>query len=166
MDENCKVSARVEGNYAYSNICGSFSDVEEMMAIRQATFSSIAKRRHLQENANIDLKVARLYQAKALISFCELARSHKTLQHALSASTYLNNIVDLCAEVALDISAAITLQTASVLWDQGEAISAIRLLQGLENANLNVIRQDISVGRTELLATLVRPKDFLRYFFC
>ncbi|RPB23770.1 hypothetical protein L211DRAFT_786209 [Terfezia boudieri ATCC MYA-4762] len=131
-----------------------FSDVEEMMAIRQATFSSIAKRRHLQENSNIDLKVARLYQAKALISFCELARSHKVLQHALSASTHLNKIVDLCAEVALDISAATTLQTASVLWDQGEATSSIRLLQGLENANLNVIQQDISVGRTELLATL------------
>ena len=166
MDENCKVSAKIEGDYAYSDICGSFSDVEEMMTIRQATFSSIAKRRHLQENANIDLKVARLYQAKSLISFCELARSHKVLQHALSASTHLNKIVDLCAEVALDISAATTLQTANVLWDQGEATSSIRLLQGLENANLNVIRQDISVGRTELLATLVRSKDPPRYLFC
>lgn len=55
----------------------------------------------------------------------------------------------------MDISAATTLQTASVLWDQGETISSIRMLQGLENTKLDVIRQDISVGRAELLATLV-----------
>lgn len=126
-----------------------------MVAIRQATFSSIAKRKHLQENANIDLKSARLYEAKALISACEISRSHKVLQHALSASMHLNKVVNLCAEVALDISAATTLQTASVLWDQGETISSIRMLQGLENTKLDVIRQDISVGRAELLATLV-----------
>lgn len=166
MDEDCKVSVGVEGNFTYSDICDSFSDVEEMMAIRQTTFSSIAKRRHLQKNANIDLKVARLYQAKALISFCELARSHKVLQHALSVSTHLNKIVDLCAEVALDISAVTTLQTASVLWDQGETTSSIRLLQGLENARLDVIRQDISVGRTELLATLVRSRYCPPYLPC
>lgn len=155
-----KIEGRIFSMFLAHSI-GSFSDVEEMMAIRQATFSSIAKRPHLQERANIDLKVARLYEAKALITVCELSRSHKILQHALSASTHLNKVSNLCTEVALDISAATTLQTASVLWDQGEAISSIRMLQGLDDAKLDIIRQDISVGRAELLATLVCLKCFL-----
>ena len=160
LDEDRKVSKDLNLRVIIylPNSLGSFSDVEEMMAIRQTTFSSIAKRQHLQEKANIDQKVARLYEAKALISVCELARSHKVLQHALSASTHLNEVSNLCTEVALDISAATTLQTANVFWDQGEALSAIRMLQGLENAKLDVLQQDISVGRAELLATLVCSK--------
>ena len=140
----------------YTNSCGSFSDVEELVAIRLAIFSSIVKRQHLQEKVNIDLKSARLYEAKALISACELARCHRALQHAISSSMHLNSLIDSCAEVALDISAAATLHAASVLWDQGEATTSIRMLQALESSGLDVNQQDISVGRAELLATLVR----------
>ena len=140
----------------YADSCVSFSDVEELVAIRLVTFSSIVKRQHLQENMNIDLKSARLYEAKALISACELARCHRALQHAISSSMHLNSLIDSCAEVALDISAAAALHAASVLWDQGEATTSIRMLQALESSGLDVIRQDVCVGRAELLATLVR----------
>lgn len=105
---------------------------------------------------NIDLKSARLYEAKALISACELARCHRALQHAISSSMHLNSLIDSCAEVALDISATATLNAANVLWDQGEATTSIRMLQALASSGLDVIRQDISVGRAELLATLVK----------
>lgn len=155
LDENRKVSFRFQGNFIFGSLSDRFSEVEEMVSIRQTTFGSIAKRQHLQEKSGIDLDAARLYEARALISVCELARSHNALQHALSASTHLNGVASQCQEVNLDISAVAALQTANVLWDQGEKITSIRMLQSLVSSEVNIMRQDISIALAELLTTLV-----------
>ncbi|KAF8475673.1 hypothetical protein BDZ91DRAFT_649584 [Kalaharituber pfeilii] len=148
-----EVWGRLERRIPWMKIAN-FSEVEEILSIRQVTFSSIAKRQHLQDKIQIDLRAARMYQAKALSSVCELARIHKVHQHALSACTHLSDIVAPCQEIGLDISAVAALQTANVLWDQGEILTSIRVLQELDNAKSDMITQDISIGRTELLATL------------
>lgn len=134
----------------------SFTDVEQLMSVRQAAFSSIAQRQHLRDLTKIDVKAARLNEARALIGVCELARSHKVLQHALSAATHLNNVMRLCKDVGLNISAATTLQTANVLWAQGETVSSISMLQDLKGSKTGLENQDIIVSPAELLTTLVR----------
>lgn len=124
------------------------------MAMRQATFSSLAKRAHLRQATKIDTKTARFLEAKALVCSCKMARSHKVLQHSLSAATQLSEAVESCKQVGLDISAVATLQAANVLWDQGQGISSIRMLQALKT-NSAVNQQSIVVGKAKLLAKLV-----------
>lgn len=125
------------------------------MSARQVIFSSLAKRAHLQDVTQIDIKAARLYEAKAIISVCELARVHNVHQIALSAATALNDVVRLCEDAGLDISAAATLQTATVLWDQKEIMPSITMLQELAKTGLSLATQDISVATADLLAHLV-----------
>ncbi|KAI5811100.1 hypothetical protein DFH27DRAFT_8872 [Peziza echinospora] len=132
---------------------GNFSDVEEILSIRQSTFGSITKRLHLQNKTQLPLKAARLYEASSLISICELSRSHKVLQHSLSAASQLHELVEPCQQIGLDISAAATLQAASVLWEQGETTASIRMLQDLDKTGNLINRQEITPERAQLLST-------------
>lgn len=124
------------------------------MAMRQATFSSFAKRNHLRQVAQVDMKTARFLEAKALVDSCKMARSHKVLQHSLSAATQLSKVVESCKQVGLDIDAVATLQVANVLWDQGQGIPPIRMLQALQMDGA-LSQQSIVVGKAKLLAKLV-----------
>ncbi|KAF8534042.1 hypothetical protein BDD12DRAFT_862201 [Trichophaea hybrida] len=132
---------------------GKYADVEEMMAMRQATFSSMAKRHHLRIHAGVDQKQSRYMEAKALVGCCKMARSHKVLQHALSAATQLNKVVEPCREAGLDISGIATLQTANVLWEDGQGVPSIRMLTALEKDRSNS-SQSMVVRRAKLLAKL------------
>jgi ataxia telangiectasia mutated family protein len=131
-----------------------YSDVEEMMAMRQATFSSLSKRIHLRLPMGIDEQKARHMEAKALIGCCKMARKHEILQHALSAATQLNNVVEPCKKVGLDITSVATLQSSNVLWEHGQAIPSIRMLQALVGDD-KASSQAMVVGKAKLLAKLV-----------
>jgi ataxia telangiectasia mutated family protein len=130
-----------------------YVDVEELMAMRQATFGSLAKRNHLRIRASIDVKKARYMEAEALVGCCKMARKHEVLQHALSAATQLNHIVQPCKDVGLDISGVATLQAANVLWEDGQEVPSIKMLLALEGDSNNA-SQSMVVGRAKLLAKL------------
>jgi ataxia telangiectasia mutated family protein len=130
-----------------------YADVEEMMAMRQATFGSLAKRNHLRKRAAIDSNKARYMEAKALVGCCKMARKHEVLQHALSAATQLNHVVQPCQDVGLDISGVATLQAANVMWEDGQAVPSIKMLLALERDS-NASSQSMIVGRAKLLAKL------------
>jgi ataxia telangiectasia mutated family protein len=129
------------------------------MAMRQTIFSSLAKREHLRRVTHVDMKTARFLEAKALVDTCKMARSHKVLQHSLSAATQLSKAVDPCKEVGLKIDAVATLQAANVLWDQGRGVPPIKMLQILEKNSL-INQQSIVTGRAKLLAKLVSDHFF------
>lgn len=122
--------------------------------MRQTTFGSLAKRNHLRIRTNIDEKKARYMEAQVLVGCCKMARKHGVLQHALSAATQLNKIVPSCKEVGLNITGVATLQAANVLWEDGQGVPSIKMLQTLENDN-TANSQSIEVGRAKLLAKLV-----------
>lgn len=124
------------------------------MAMRQATFGSLAKQEHLQAATQSDLKVARFLEAQALVGSCKMARSHKVLQHALSAATQLSKVVHSCSSAGIDINAVATLQAANVLWEEGQGIVAIRMLQSLEGDD-TTSSQAMTVGKPKILAKLV-----------
>ncbi|KAI5846484.1 hypothetical protein DFP73DRAFT_546051 [Morchella snyderi] len=149
-DQLEKVWDRLQERESWMHI-GRFSDVEEIMAMRQTIFSSLAKREHLRHVTHVDMKTARFLEAKALVDTCKMARSHKVLQHSLSAATQLSKAVSPCKEVGLKIDAVATLQAANVLWDQGRGVPPIKMLQTLGNS-LNP--QSIVIGRAKLLAKL------------
>lgn len=114
----------------------------------------ISKRSKLQNMVGVSYKQARLIETKALLASSSLSRQHGALQDALSTTTYLSVLVRPCLELGLNIDAAVQYESSNVLWDQGEMTASIRVLKTvLESTDLS--KQDITLGKAELLAKLV-----------
>lgn len=124
--------------------------------MRQATFGSLAKQLHLQAATHTNISVARFMEAQSLVGVCKMARSHKVLQQALSAATQLSNVVQSCASAGNNVEAMATLQAANVLWEEGQGVVAVRMLQSL-GKNDSTATQSIPVGKAKILAKLVSP---------
>lgn len=93
-------------------------------------------------------------EVEALVSSSSISRRHGALQESLASVTYLSDIVQQCKTVGLDIEATAQHEVASVLWDQGEAETSIRMRQYLiDHANFDSQASDISLP--VLLAKLV-----------
>ncbi|KAL8887231.1 MAG: hypothetical protein Q9215_005165 [Flavoplaca cf. flavocitrina] len=131
----------------------SFDHVEGIISCRETLFSTLSKSGSLREMARISLRDARSIEARALLSSSQMSRRHGALQNALAAATYLNQLAQPCAELGMDISAAVQLESAGVLWDQGEMAASIKLLQDL-NSTIDTGKHTIHVGKPELLAKL------------
>ena len=67
---------------------------------------------------------------------------------------YLTQLIEPCKTAGIDIMAAVQLESAHVLWGQGEILASIRMLQEL-SAELGSSKHRSHVGKSELLATLV-----------
>ena len=102
-------------------------------------------------------------EVRALLSSSQISRRHGALQNALAATMYLNRLVQPCKDLGIDISAAVQLESASVLWDQGEMAASINMLQDLK-AYIDPRKQAIHVGKPELLAKLVHI--LVQYSYC
>ncbi|KAK6351146.1 Serine/threonine-protein kinase tel1 [Orbilia javanica] len=134
---------------------GSFHDVDDIYSARMAICRSMVKRAHLRANAQVEIKSARLLEAKTLIKMCQISRSHSILQKSLTTSVSLSEMIGPCRDIGVEIEAAATLEAASVLWDQGETLPAIGMLQPLlemSNQDSKYLDQDIPIRRPELLA--------------
>ena len=99
---------------------------------------------------------ARSIEVRALLASSNMSRHHEALQNTLATATYLNQLIKPCEEVGVNIKAAVQLESANVLWDQGEMTASIRMLQDLQT-NLDPSSNFIHVGKPKLLAKLVRP---------
>ncbi|KAK6521124.1 Serine/threonine-protein kinase tel1 [Arthrobotrys conoides] len=134
---------------------GSFHDVDDIYSARMAICRSMVKRAHLRANARVEIQSARLLEAKTLIKMCQISRSHSILQKSLTTSVSLSEMIGPCRDIGVEIEAAATLEAASVLWDQGETLPAIGMLQPLlemSSQDSNYLKQAIPIGRPELLA--------------
>ncbi|EWC48158.1 hypothetical protein DRE_02262 [Drechslerella stenobrocha 248] len=134
---------------------GSFHDVDDIYSARMAICSSMVKRPHLRSNAGIEIQSARLLEARTLIKMCQISRSHSVLQKSLTSTVSLTEMIGPCRDIGVEIEAAAILESASVLWDQGETLPAIGMLQPLleiSERDSSYLKQAIPVGRPELLA--------------
>lgn len=93
-------------------------------------------------------------ETRALLSSTQMSRRHGALQNALAGATYLNRMIQPCKDLGLDIQAAVQLETAGVLWDEGEMATSIKMLQDLL-PTVDTGKHAIRVGKSELLAKLV-----------
>lgn len=125
------------------------------MSARETTFSSLARRPHLQNMVNSSPRDIRAIEVRTLLDSSGLSRRHGALQHSLTAATYLTGLMEPCQSLGLNITAAAQHESANVLWDQGEMTASIRALQDM-NSTLDLRDQAVRVGKSELLAKLVR----------
>lgn len=115
----------------------------------------LGKRAKLQELLKITQRDVRSVEGHLLLASSRMCRRHDALQNALSTATYLTQLVTPCLDVGIDISASVRFESAKVLWSQGEMTASINMLQDLKTTPRSQ-DQLVEVGKSELLATLVR----------
>ena len=117
-------------------------------------FSTLSKSNSLQALLNLSPRDARRIESRVLLVSSGLSRRHAALQSGLTSATYLTQLVRPCKDVGVNIDVAVSYEGSNVLWDQGEMSASIRMLQDLVHLP-DTRKQDIHVGRPELLAKLV-----------
>ena len=171
MDENGKVSVSMTIRDLYLTL-PRFDDVSQILSCRGTTLSTLSQNPRLQTIVGIVPLDARLVEVHTALLASDLNRSHNALQESLTVTTALISLIDPCKDVGLTVEAAIRLEEAHVLWDQGEMASSIGMLQDLwEGPGLD--KQTISIGRADLLsrigsqisvARLEKPDDILQNY--
>lgn len=131
-----------------------YDDAKPFLSSRQTLFSVLSQNLPLQRSMHVTLKQCRTLEVEALLAFSRISREHSRLQEALTATTNMNDIVIVCSAVGLKIDCAVKLETASVLWDTGEASMSVKMLVELGQKENELSRQDIHIGRAGLLAQL------------
>ena len=133
--------------------------MKDLISCRETALSSLCKRAKLQEIVKTPLRVCRLMECYVLLASAVLSRAHGALQNALTTTTYLSHLVGPCQAAGLNVTGVSQLESAHVLWSQGEREASVRLLRelthGLDKETLET--QSIPIGKPELLAKLVRP---------
>lgn len=81
-------------------------------------------------------------------------RFHQARQEALSISTTLRDLVAPSEAIGLSIDAAVKMDEAHSLWEYGEMISSIRLLQSLHDNAASLRKQDVPVSHAEVLSKI------------
>ncbi|KAI9667274.1 MAG: Serine/threonine-protein kinase tel1 [Bathelium mastoideum] len=132
---------------------GQYEDASHIVSCRNTLFSSVSKNPRLQHMIPISLRDSRTIEIEALLASSRISRKHDVLQDSLSATTHTFNLISECRKCGIEVGAATTMELASVLWDQGEMASSIKLLKGLQNET-HLERQDIPVSRALLLTQL------------
>ena len=123
-----------------------FEDVRQLLSCRETLFSVLSSNAPLLEALHVQIGNIRGMEAEALVSSSSLCRKHGALQDCLASVTYLSDMVPQCKAVGLDIEAIAQHELASVLWEQGEVETSIRMRQHLiDHANLDSQGPEISL---------------------
>jgi ataxia telangiectasia mutated family protein len=134
--------------------CTSFEDVSQILSSRETIFSSLSRRSSLLNATQTNARDARLIEVHTLLESSRMSRNHGALQNSLTTATYLSGLTEPCNKLGLEIGAIAQFEVANVLWDQGEMMASIRVLQSL-NTLPDLRKQTVPVGKPELLAKLV-----------
>ncbi len=132
----------------------SYEDVSLILSSRETLFSALRRLSELQTVISTGPRDTGRLEVLALLDSTRISRSHGDLQNSLTTATYLSHLVTSTQALGINVEAAVELEAARVLWDQGEMGASIRMLQLIES-DVDLRRQTIHVGRPELLARLV-----------
>jgi serine-protein kinase ATM len=80
-------------------------------------------------------------------------RFHKATQESLNISTSLTDLIAPCESLGVIADASIKIEAANSLWDHGEMISSIRMLQGIDKDS-SLKKQSVPVSRSDLLSKI------------
>lgn len=108
----------------------------------------------LQNYLHLSSKAKLLNEVAANLQSSRVYRLIGSPQDALANVVYLSHIAERCADVGLHVKRAIQLETARVLWERGEQVPSIKMLQDLQIQSIDS-SDAIEFGQAGLLATLV-----------
>ena len=131
----------------------SYDHTFPILSNRQTLFGVLGQSDALQKTMHLGRKQSRIIEVQSMLNASKFARGLSRLQEALTITTSLNDMLEPCNSINLKIEAAVKLETASVLWDSGEASASVKMLQDVLDVP-DLENQDIPVGRSGLLAQL------------
>jgi ataxia telangiectasia mutated family protein len=83
----------------------------------------------------------------------DIYRFHRATQESLNLSTSLNDLIGPSEALGLVVDASIRMEAANSLWDHGEMITSIRMLQRIDKDS-SLKKQTVPVSRSNLLSKI------------
>ncbi|KAI0011757.1 hypothetical protein F4779DRAFT_571164 [Xylariaceae sp. FL0662B] len=130
---------------------GRYEDVGQILSCRETTLSMLAQTSQLREMSKVNPPQATLVHIKSMLLSSNIYRYHRATQESLNVATSLTDLVRSGADLGLQFESVARIEAADSLWDHGEMISSIRMLQSISE-DPNFKKQTIPVSRPDLLA--------------
>lgn len=131
---------------------GQYDDVSRILSCRETTLSMWSQHHNLRPSSLAPAD-ARLAQIRGMLVSSDIYRFHRATQETLNLSTTLTHLIKPSEQVGLTVDAAIRMEAANALWDQGEMTSSIRMLQNIDKDS-SLKKQTVPVSRTDLLSKI------------
>ncbi|OTA98913.1 hypothetical protein M426DRAFT_16925 [Hypoxylon sp. CI-4A] len=130
---------------------GRYEDVSQILSCRETTLSVLAQTSQHRGITKINPPEATLAQIKSMLLSSSVYRYHRATQESLNIATSITDLVVPSAELGLHLDSIAKFEAANSLWDHGEMIPSIHMLQSI-NEDPNFKKQTIPISRPELLA--------------
>ncbi|KAM0812499.1 hypothetical protein AB5N19_12490 [Seiridium cardinale] len=132
---------------------GRYSDVSHLLSTRGTTLSILGKTIQSLPRSDLTLRDTKLVEARSALLSSSIYRFHHARQESLNIATALNDSIDQGADLGLTIDAAARIEVAHALWDHGEMLPSIRMLQSVDDDS-DLKKQSVEVRRSDLLAKI------------
>ncbi|ROW12568.1 hypothetical protein VMCG_00075 [Cytospora schulzeri] len=133
---------------------GRYDDVSQILSHRETSLSMLSQKDVLRSTSQLTSPEARLVEIRSMLLSSNIFRFHHARQESLNVSTRLTDLVSSSQAIGLVVDAAVSMETANSLWDYGEMIPSIRLLQALQGNASSLKKQSISVTHADLLSKI------------
>ncbi|KAJ3578031.1 hypothetical protein NPX13_g2535 [Xylaria arbuscula] len=130
---------------------GRYDDVGRILSCRETTMNLLSQFSNRGNITSLNPPEARLVQVKSMLLSSNIHRYHQAFQESLSIATSLTHLVQPSIELGLNIDSAARIEVANSLWDHGEMMPSIRMLQHIDE-DTDLKKQTIAVSRPDLLA--------------
>ncbi|KAI1818747.1 phosphatidylinositol 3 [Poronia punctata] len=130
---------------------GRYDEVSQILSCRETTMSLLSQFSSRSATTRLNPPEARLSQVKSMLLSSNIHRYHQAFQESLNIATSLTHLVEPSVDLGLSIDSAARLEVADSLWDHGEMMSSIRMLQHIDE-DTDLKKQTIVVSRPDLLA--------------
>ncbi|SPQ22818.1 0b0fe9a6-1bc3-4cf6-be12-8e6de58198de [Thermothielavioides terrestris] len=131
---------------------GRYPDVSQILSCRETTLSMWSQHHKLRAT-RLTPADARLVQVRGMLLSSDIFRFHRANQETLNLSTKLTDLIPSSESLGLSIDAAVRMEAANSLWDHGEMISSIRMLQNIDKDS-SLKKQTVPVSRSDLLSKI------------
>ncbi|OIW34009.1 hypothetical protein CONLIGDRAFT_205363 [Coniochaeta ligniaria NRRL 30616] len=131
---------------------GRYGDVSQILSCRETSLSMFSQHHRLRA-PNLSPAEARLGQIRGMLLSSDIYRFHRATQESLNLSTSLTDLIQPSEEMGLMVDAAIRMEAANSLWDHGEMISSVGMLQSIDRDS-SLKKQTVPVNRSNLLSKI------------
>ncbi|KAK1457617.1 phosphatidylinositol 3 [Colletotrichum cuscutae] len=131
---------------------GRYEDVSHLLSCRGTSLSLIRQKPKLRAQA-LSTVEARQIEIRSMLMSSGIYRFHQATQECVNLSTLLVGLIGTCDELGVKVDAAIKIETANSMWDYGEMIPSIRMLQSIDSDS-SLKKQTIPVSRSDLLSKI------------
>ncbi|RYP41466.1 hypothetical protein DL767_000971 [Monosporascus sp. MG133] len=132
---------------------GRYDEVSQILSCRETTLSLLTQNSELRTSSSVKHPETRLLEVQSMILSSGIYRYHRATQESLNVATTLTDLIQPCADLGLHLDAAVKVEAANSLWDHGEMMSSIHMLQAVDG-DPNLKKQSIPVSRSDLLAKI------------